>query len=788
MKNYIALFAYFLWSISMIAQINSDPNLIARYPFDGNGNDISTNGFNATLVGPSDFVPDRNGNPNSAFAFNGISNYFLVNTVNPTFKPNTFPISISCWVIIPSNFQGQFTFFKNDYAQNIYSGIRGTVIPSGQVTISLENGGPIGAGSRRTKSGTTNIKDNNWHLITCIVRGFNDMDIFIDCSNDGGTYSGGATTLAYSPSNPGIIGAYDGVLGNNNFEYSLGSIDDLLFLSRELSTDEIASIYGMLPVEIIGDTLLCPGTSVNLTAEGGDSYLWSTGETSQTIEVSIPGNYSVEVTDANGCALNREIEVYGPPVASWTPTVLCESDGEFDLNNLVNGTLGGTWSGSGVNEHFFNPTGLSGQITINYSVGNSNCIDSQTNFLQVITNPDPPIVLSDTIYCEGSPPPELVAITATVSEFEWIQSTNPDIVLSTENNFFPPQNISGQFGARHFVDGCPSEYSMVEVEVIPMPEAPIFNENVVLCAENLSESIIIQSAGSLMWFSDSGLSNLINEGSVYPAGILAEDITEMYIVSIENNCASTILEIPITREDTLEAHILGNEVVNVCFPGEITLHSSETFANFWSNGETSQSISVNSAGLYTLTRSNSCNTAIDTVQVVDVSVDATFDLIIPSDTYLPVTIQVSNYANGCDWFLQGEPLILDEYGRFTITEETDYLIEHQCENYLGCADTQNRTFSIKSPSEFYVPNAFTPNGDGVNDVFIPKGFKIEKLELLIFNRWGELIFETNDMNKGWNGKTKFNRIAPDGLYTYFITAIDVYQNKYEYIGSVHLFQ
>src|SRR5690606_10768444 len=127
---------------------------------------------------------DRFGNPNSAFNFDGSSNYFLVNNVNSTFKPTTFPVSVSAWVRIPSDFICSFTFFKNDFMLDRYSGLRFVVIASGQVTANIENGGLIGAGSRNTKTATTNIKDGEWHLITCIIRGLNNMDIYIDCKND----------------------------------------------------------------------------------------------------------------------------------------------------------------------------------------------------------------------------------------------------------------------------------------------------------------------------------------------------------------------------------------------------------------------------------------------------------------------------------------------------------------------------------------------------------------------------------------------------------------------------
>lgn len=69
----------------------------------------------------------------------------------------------------------------------------------------------------------------------------------------------------------------------------------------------------------------------------------------------------------------------------------------------------------------------------------------------------------------------------------------------------------------------------------------------------------------------------------------------------------------------------------------------------------------------------------------------------------------------------------------------------------------------------YVPNAFTPNGDGLNDTFGCKGEGITEYNLQIFDRWGNMIFESNDMRRQWDGNYH-NEIAPSGVYVYKINA------------------
>jgi gliding motility-associated-like protein len=69
----------------------------------------------------------------------------------------------------------------------------------------------------------------------------------------------------------------------------------------------------------------------------------------------------------------------------------------------------------------------------------------------------------------------------------------------------------------------------------------------------------------------------------------------------------------------------------------------------------------------------------------------------------------------------------------------------------------------------YVPNAFTPNGDGINDVFYVYGNGIEELHFIIANRWGEVVFESYDLNSGWDGIYRGEQVVPD-VYVYYVEA------------------
>jgi gliding motility-associated-like protein len=89
-------------------------------------------------------------------------------------------------------------------------------------------------------------------------------------------------------------------------------------------------------------------------------------------------------------------------------------------------------------------------------------------------------------------------------------------------------------------------------------------------------------------------------------------------------------------------------------------------------------------------------------------------------------------------------------------------------------------------SYIYIPSAFTPNDDGLNDLFELKVLYIKEYHLIIFNRWGEEIFESFDSKYLWDGKTKNNEGIMDGIYTYTFSYKDSQNKLKQIIGKITL--
>lgn len=139
---------------------------------------------------------------------------------------------------------------------------------------------------------------------------------------------------------------------------------------------------------------------------------------------------------------------------------------------------------------------------------------------------------------------------------------------------------------------------------------------------------------------------------------------------------------------------------------------------------------------------------------------------------------------------------LDTTHVYSDTDTGTYTIQLIVENGYQCLDTITTDLSIEGDYTLFMPNAFTPNGDGINDTFFPLGIGLTdpKFEytMYIYDRWGDLIFKSDDINKPWDGKANNGRRqAQADVYVWVIKTIDTkgtVGQKHQYIGHVTLFR
>jgi gliding motility-associated-like protein len=118
------------------------------------------------------------------------------------------------------------------------------------------------------------------------------------------------------------------------------------------------------------------------------------------------------------------------------------------------------------------------------------------------------------------------------------------------------------------------------------------------------------------------------------------------------------------------------------------------------------------------------------------------------------------------YYIIGSDTILGATTTYSFSDEGVYPITQVVTSGLGCSDEITHTVTVEFGSEYYVPSAFTPNNDGKNDEFKIVGSEIKEFSLVIFDRWGNEIFESDDINTSWDGIASKDNPMPEGVYVY----------------------
>lgn len=247
------LFYTFSWLF--LIQVNSQnlqDGLVLYYPFNNNCNDFSGNNYHGINFN-AEFTDDLWGNPTSACYFNGINTHVEL-PGEPALKP-PLPVSFSFWVKFYNLDAHDSQIFITDFSKNMYSGIWFGLNPDTyQMQMSYGNAveNCTGPECRRTVTGNTVFQTNQWYHIVGVIAGPYSMNLYVNCENDGGYYSGYGGNLAYT-TNLGSIGRTDQV-GLTPYYFN-GVLDEFYYWDRALSLGEIVQtclLTNIQSAELIG--------------------------------------------------------------------------------------------------------------------------------------------------------------------------------------------------------------------------------------------------------------------------------------------------------------------------------------------------------------------------------------------------------------------------------------------------------------------------------------------------------------------------------------------------------
>ena len=349
-----------------------------------------------------------------------------------------------------------------------------------------------------------------------------------------------------------------------------------------------------------GSTTFCTGGSVTLTSSTGSSYLWSNGETTQSITVTTAGSYTVQVTNAFSCqSLSSTPTVVTLNTLPATPTITPGSSTTFCTGGSVTLTSSAgdsyLWS-NGATTQSINVAN-SGSYTVQVTDGNG-CQSAPSAPTTTVVNPLPaaPTVTAGgaTTFCSGG---SVTLTSGTGTTYLWSNGATTQSINVTTAGSYTVQVTDG--------NGCQSlESSNIDVTVNPLPAAPTISAfgSTTFCE---GESVILTSSvgNSYLWSNGATSSSIV----VTAAGSYSVQITD------GNGCQSPASNVTTITVNTLPTTptITAGSTTTFCAGGSVTLTSSAGNSYLWSNGATTQSITVTTAGSYTVqvTNASACQSA-----------------------------------------------------------------------------------------------------------------------------------------------------------------------------------
>jgi gliding motility-associated-like protein len=258
-----------------------------------------------------------------------------------------------------------------------------------------------------------------------------------------------------------------------------------------------------------------------------------------------------------------------------------------------------------------------------------------------------------------------------------------------------------------------------------------------------------------------------------------------YWLEVQTHCGAVRDSINITSPSLLRLPLLPKDT-GICPGSKLLLQSPSPTGNLWSNGSNTSQVSIQQSGLYWLEIKQQCDTLRDSIQVTLYPSVLLNYAVSRTQAQTGDSIQFINQTPGASasrWEMDGEATYFSDTVTHTFQLTGSRKITLYSSSINGCIDSISFQVTIE-PSNYIIPNIFTPNGDGINDLFFPLGEDIDSYSIKIFNRWGHLLYENK--NKAWDGRSKDGRKTKSGIYFYELTLQFNYLHTEVIKGSITL--
>lgn len=613
---------------------------------------------------------------------------------------------------------------------------------------------------------------------------------------------------------------------------SVDSLSDIVVCNNEIidSTNFTSTVIGAT----FSWTNSNPNIGLSNNGNGNVPTFIATNLTSSPISATI--NVVASLNGCVGAVTTYTITVNPTPIVNVLQNIQMCADSSISTINFLSTTIGTVFNwtnqdttiglGSFGNDSiasFIALNNTSNPITSNVSVTPTanNCVGLPVIF-EITVNPTPVMdFLPNIIICEGEKigPINFVSNVAG-STFSWINS-NPLIGLSASGtgNSIPLFNatnltanpITATIKISVSANGCIGDTSTFTITINPIPDV-IVPLNIELC--NGSEVPFIDFSSTTLgttffWTnSDSSIGlgaigagdiaafNAINTGSTPVVSIIIVSPTANGCNGLPTDFSITVNPSPITDFSPTNACV--NRITNLndlstANGGVITnwnwdFNNDNIIDHLFPNPNFVFTTQPNQSVSLSVTNSNGCSDTITKLITVNPTPVANFSF---SPTYTDILnsniffTNLSSFSTTWNWNFNDGDTSSMQHPSHEFLDTGIYFVTLFAENIYGCTDTITKAVKINPSFALFIPNAFSPDGNNINDYFFAKGFGIAQLETTIFNRWGEVIFEGYLIDSKWDGTYKGDLVEP-GTYAYKIKVIDDLGVNHEYVGKVSI--
>jgi len=568
------------------------------------------------------------------------------------------------------------------------------------------------------------------------------------------------------------------------------------------------TVNNFLSVTASSNSSVCEGNTLNLSANTGTTWNWTgpNGFTStlqnpdiSNVSSSASGIYTVQVSNAQGCTgsatTNVVINTNPVPLASSNSPV-CENG---TLSLQVNTGSSWSWVGpNGFNSNVQNPSisNITSSASGNYTVtvtDNNSCNGTATVNVLVNLSPTLSLTANPSMVCLG----DSVALNIS-GGLHYIWNTGDTDSLLSE---IPLGSTTYSVTATTDM-GC-SAIAQINITVHQLPMVSITPTQAAVCeGDQLTLTASSNPSASQFLWSNGITTHTLTETPLNNS-IYAVTVTDVNGCTGESSTSVIVNPLP---DVAFEADIMEG-----CSPLIVSFSSQSSSQNThqWSFGDNSNSTLHNpnhsylNAGLYDVTlevtTAAGCSNVLTKTNYIEVYPHpvASFYTNSNLNDMLESEISFTNLSTGAisyEWHFgdEAETVSTELNPVFTYTQDGQYTVWLYVVNEHNCTDSTSRDIDIKPLTTFYIPTAFTPNNDGVNDYFSPVGvgFDANGFEMYIYDRWGKLIFNTNDINYMWDGSIMGSgNLAVNDVYSWviFFKKSDKNQSHVNrYVGSVTL--